>query len=220
METSQQSQPQTSTMTGAWFETQKALLYDFMVRMTGDPQRMTTILLEVVRAVQDQAKEQGWDQAQCKIKLYQTAKNFCADRWYKPPQTALDGIYQGTNAHDKLREIEELIISFGPFEREVLLLRYRYGFGEHDIAQIVKKKPELINEKLKQLMKEFKRSHKEEDTKSLLQFPLFQIEKEEYSTVALSELFEPQRGDYLRILKSLFWFLGILGMLYLYWHYG
>ena len=199
----------------AWYTTEKTLLYDYLVRMTGDPIHMPTTMLEVVRVVQEKAKENQWNLEEVRLKLYQTARSFCADKWNVSSSEIMDQLYQGTNHHDSLREVEGFVEKLDGVVREALLLKYRYAFKDDEIGQILGKLSKKALPQLDQVLVDFKESFPKLELKALMQLPLFTIESEEHTTGALSQLLDmPAKGKKYRWLKSLFWLLAIGALVY------
>lgn len=204
-----------------WFDQEKPLLYDYLVRMTGDPDPASTTLLEVMQAVTTKLKGQGATVENLRVLLYQTARSFCADRWHQPPKELLEQAYRGINDTAQLRELEGLISTFGPFQREAIFLKFRYGFQATDISQITGKSlvriQDLINHGVLNIRKQFPNF----TNQSMKQLPLFKIQDvEAQSTIAISKLIKIDRTERFKTLRTFLWLFLILLALYYYVTFG
>ena len=212
------SQP---TDSASWFEQEKPLLYDYLVRMTGDPDPASTTLLEVLQAVSNRLRGKSEDTADVRLVLYQTARSFCADRWHRVPKELIEQVYQGINDQGQLQELEGYLSTFESFQREALFLKFRYSFQAPEIAKITGKSLVKIQELLNLAVLNIRKQFPDFETQTLKQLPLFKIQDvEEVSTQALSKILKIEKLDRFVIFKSLVWCILILVSVAYYLYFG
>ncbi len=204
-----------------WFELEKPLLYDYLVRMTGDPDPASTTLLEVMQAVTLKFRGQVTDALNLRLLLYRTARSFCADRWHRVPKELMEQAYRGINDTGQLRELEGFISTFGPFQREAIFLKFRYGFQASDIALITSKSLPMVQDLINHGVLNIRKQFPNFATQSMKQLPLFQIQDvEAMSTIAISKIIRLERTERLRLLKTTIWLFLIALALYYYVYFG
>lgn len=181
------------------YEAEQPLLFDYLVRMTGNLQSSTTQLLEVIRICHEQGAKRQQSQEEIRTRLYRTARNIFHDQWDIPSDSILKVIYQGTNQGDALMEAEKALYTLTPIEREILLLRHRYGFTLEEIAKIIGTPTRQVESSLKKIEEDFLNMTKSIQLKFLMQLPLVEIVGEDYNTAPLSELFDEENDQKLRL---------------------
>lgn len=203
-----------------WFESQKALLYDYLARMIGQFSQAETIMLEAIQVVS--SSHQGHsDPHELKLELYTTARRFSADHWNA--NSIVDDwkhVYEGANQRDLLISLEDKLLDLSHVLRELLLLRYRYGFAEEEVAKIVGINIDHVEASLKQGWANLRSNAPTLQERSLQQLVVFQVPSESYTTVGLGELFEPPPFDYRGFFQSVFWLIASAVLIFLYWNYG
>lgn len=193
-----------------WNDVERSLLYDYLVRMTGDLERSRTETFEVMQALQKTLRK-GASQEELRRLLFRTARNFCADCWFRSPIKLLDQVYLGTNRQEDLQRIEIEIDQLGGIEREMLLLRYRYDFKSQDIAIIIGKPVRQVQAAINQGVLTLRRWQADIDMNQLKQFPLFPLEEFDTATQALDEIMEKiPRPWRRRAHKVMLWLLSLL----------
>jgi len=196
----------------AWFESERSLLFDYMVRMTGDMERARTEAFDVIQAIKKSLREPLPHQ-EMRCYLYRTARSFSADCWFRSPLRLMDQVYLGTNRQQDLRRIEGVVDQLIAADREMILLRYRYGFLSTEIAKIIGRPVQQVQSTINQSVLALRREQPDIDLNQLKQFPLFPMVEFETATMAIEEIVEKISKPWSRKLrKILIWFLVMLGM--------
>ncbi|MFW7381068.1 MAG: sigma factor-like helix-turn-helix DNA-binding protein [Oligoflexus sp.] len=173
----------------SWYETERALLFDYLVRMTGDLERSRSEVFDVIQVIKKSQRHQQ-SANETRSQMYRTARSFCADCWFRSPLKLLDQVYLGTNRQQDLRRIESFLDQLPPADREVTLLRYRYGFSSKEIASIVGKSIQQVQMMINQSVLALRREQADIDMNQIKQFPLFPLVEFETATAAIDEIVE------------------------------
>lgn len=119
-------------------------LFDYLMRMTGQLSKSADTATEatnVVGAVAD--KEESLQDLL--IVLYKTARNFAVDAWNADTSRLENSAYDDEKSGDARKNdkqlplliaLEQVLRSLAPTQREILLLRERYGFAPDEICEI------------------------------------------------------------------------------------
>ena len=201
-----------------WFESERSLLFDYLVRMTGDVERSRSEAVDVIQAIKKSLREPVPHQ-EMRCHLYRTARSFNADCWFRSPLKLLDQVYLGTNRQQDLRRIETYVDQLIAADREMTLLRYRYGFLSTEIAKIVGRPVQQVQSTINQSVLALRREQPDIDLNQLKQFPLFPMMEFETATMAIEEIVEKISKPWLRQLRklliwSLIMFGGLAGAFY------
>jgi DNA-directed RNA polymerase specialized sigma24 family protein len=207
----EQRSPNSGVSFDTWLETERALIYDYMVRMMGDLSRAQSSTFEVMQA----CRQMDWrhsNMSKMRIQLFRTARSFNADRWFRCPTPLLDHIYLGTNRQQDLRALEEMLESLPQLDREILLLRYRYGFLSEEIADLLGKPVAFIQESINRSVLQLRSQQSDLDTKTFQQLPLFPLIEMETTTLAIEDVVDKiSKPWHINFWKITFWLIVFIG---------
>ena len=190
------------------------LLFDFIVRMTADSDQASSLLLEVSAAITGERDDADED---IRLLLFKTARNFANHKWLELPDELLDIVYQDVNGAELLKAVEKSLSAMPANQREVMLLRFRYGFNVEQIVSLTNIKAKNVNHLL--LEGELKLSKEIEgySSQTMAQLSLFSPSNSDVvSTAALSEIIELDRGGQFRKLRSVFWLALLVTVIFYY----
>ncbi len=113
-------------------------LFDYLMRMTGQLVKSEELADETINAVEFQADDIESLQ-EFLVLLYKTARNFGRDVWNADTSKLENSAYAETSSKElqRLHSLETLLRSLPANERDVVLLRARYGFALDEVAEIV-----------------------------------------------------------------------------------
>lgn len=121
----------------AILQSEKDRLFDYLMRMTGQVARSQDISEETVAVVEDHAA--GVETLEeLLVLIYKTGRNFSQDIWNADTSKLENGSYNLQTSKDQLPlvQLEVVLRSIPPEQREILLLRERYGFTFDEVAEI------------------------------------------------------------------------------------
>jgi DNA-directed RNA polymerase specialized sigma24 family protein len=120
---------------------EKDRLFDYVMRMTGQLSRSAATTEEVIGVVTPVADREETLQ-ELLVLLYKTARNFTIEIWNADTSRLENSVYATVaggkpvkNAEDLLA-LEHVVRSLPAKQREILLLRERFGFSPDEIAEL------------------------------------------------------------------------------------
>ena len=141
-------------------ELERAQLFDYLIRMTGQHDRSLATIDEVVKALRSEDLAQNFgDYESLKVKVFATARNFSQHIW-NADISALEN--QGFAELDEddlrasLQNIEAFMAKLPGVDRELLLLHGRYGFSVVDAAAVLNRDSEFCSDRISMLFLDLK----------------------------------------------------------------
>lgn len=120
---------------------EKDRLFDYIMRMTGQLNRSMSTTEEVIGVVTPVAEREETLQ-ELLVLLYKTARNFTIEIWNAETSRLENSAYtlvaggKPVKHADDLLALEHVVRSLPAKQREVLLLRERFGFSPDEIAEL------------------------------------------------------------------------------------
>ncbi len=117
-------------------------LFDYLLRMTGQAERSAESTDEVVRVmVKWFGENPDASFKSIRKKFYTTARNFSADIWEADVENLQNSGYDADEEHadeKHLRDFEKRLNKLDALDREIVLLKCRYGFDADTIRELTK----------------------------------------------------------------------------------
>lgn len=207
----------TSGHMSEFIDAQKPGLFDYIMRMTGNPGRAESALFESVRVAQhmDVSSE---DLDAIRVGLYKMARKFTADVWYGEFKFMLERLYEDHTEGDNLIDLEFALDELPSNQKEFLLLHFRYGFSVEQIADLTSKPFATVSSGLKIGQKNlFDAINMQEvgQIKELIEVPFIKYETQ---TEDIAELFDSIKQPF-KVPKGLLALCIFLLLGYALWHY-
>ncbi len=208
-------------------EIERAVMFDYLMRMTGQSGRAKDTLDEVGRTLRTRLSEYHSLPA-LRVGIYRKAREANRDIWYADTRQLENSGLSGFSDHDYEASVEALQLldqslnKLPGIAREVVLLRYRHVFDEHEISQIVGTSRDEIVGHLKAGFLQLKNLGFADDTDFALllgEVPGHPVpERSAYSTMALSAMMSELRRSHRRPMSDTRWFflaivLGVVAVL-------
>ena len=120
---------------------EKDRLFDYVMRMTGQLSRSMATTEEVIGVVTPVADREETLQ-ELLVLLYKTARNFTIEIWNADTSRLENSAYTANEAGKSAKNsedflaLEHVVRSLPPKQREILLLRERFGFSPDEIAEL------------------------------------------------------------------------------------
>ena len=118
---------------------EKSLLYDYLVRMTGDRSRSEVAVFEATELMPKQIGKYA-SYAECRQYLFKSARESCQDIWNSDTTLLTEDVRVFKNDNrlrTKIREFSVVLQALAGPLRECVLLLHRYGFNIPDAAVIM-----------------------------------------------------------------------------------
>ncbi len=135
----------TSEQVRGLLEEESHNLYDYLMRMTGQMERSAETCEEVVRVITKWVEQEpAVSYKLIRKKFYMTARSFNADIWQGDVENLENKAYsddQNANANAlrlQFLALEKLMNQMDGFEREIILLKVKYGFDSQEIKDLTK----------------------------------------------------------------------------------
>jgi DNA-directed RNA polymerase specialized sigma24 family protein len=121
----------------AILQSEKDRLFDYLMRMTGQVARSLDISEETIAVVEDHASEVETLE-DLLVLIYKTGRNFSQDIWNADTSKLENSSYNLQSSKDQLPlvQLEVVLRSIPPEQKEIILLRERYGFALDEVAEI------------------------------------------------------------------------------------
>ena len=182
-------------------EDEASNLYDYLLRMTGQVDRSLETADEVVKVIVK------WFENQPEVtyktvrkKFFQTARNFCADIWDADVADLRNLAYEDSlvkSAHDLflIEKIEKATNMMSGVDREILLLRVKYGFDAPEISEITKYDDNIL-QSISKVLEEMEEKYATDQIEDIIsEIPLHpKPEKQTHHTKALSDVMKNIRA--------------------------
>ena len=120
---------------------EKDRIFDYVMRMTGQLSRSAATTEEVLSVVTPVAENEETLQ-DLLILLYKTARNFTIEIWNAETSRLENAAYSNSSGGKPVKNVDELLAlehvvrSLPPKQREILLLRERFGFSPDEISEL------------------------------------------------------------------------------------
>lgn len=113
-------------------------LFDYVMRMTGQLIKSADIAEETMNTVEQHADDCDTLE-ELLVLCYKTARNFAVDVWNADTSKLENSSYAGAQGRENLAlvQLESVIRCLPPEQREVLILRERFGFALDEVAEIM-----------------------------------------------------------------------------------
>lgn len=135
----------TSEQVRGLLEEESHNLYDYLMRMTGQMERSAETCEEVVRVTSKWVEQDpSVSYKLIRKKFYMTARSFNADIWQGDVENlenvafADDQDAKANDLKDQFLGLEKLLNKMDGFEREIILLKVKYGFDSQEIKELTK----------------------------------------------------------------------------------
>ncbi len=208
-------------------EYERAQIFDYLIRLTGQHDSALATIDEVVRALKNSDLDHSFESYNdLRVKVFSTARNFSRHIW-NADITALEN--QGLGGADsddgkrRLMQLEAALARLPGIDRELVLLNCRYGFFTSETAAILNMSGESCSDRITMVLHELTKDmpgsegSMKELVGSLLLHPI--TGNANTGTVALSQIMgdigKVRRGwGYYRNLILIFLTLAVFGLLY------
>lgn len=175
-------------------ELERPLVYDYLLRMTGQVSRSEESIEELYRVISPQAQQyETWPEF--KFLIYSTARSFNSDIWNAETNflvnSALDRIDKD---QDKFKIVDDFVKQLPGAKREILIGVFLYGFTVEQLSKLVRRPLQKVSEEGNDLLGQLANALrvKPDDVSTFFQtLPLHPIVSvKSHSTVALSQVME------------------------------
>jgi len=141
-------------------ELERAQLFDYLIRMTGQHDRSLATIDEVVRALKSEELAQSFSTyEQLKIKILATARNFSQDIWNADINALENQGFSGVEddrQREVLQSIEVKLANLPGIDRELLLLHCMYGLSIDETSLVVNRSIEFCSDRISLLLQGLK----------------------------------------------------------------